>query len=453
MGKKISIIVGVLAVLAITGVLLFVLLSGNGSPDETDSSQGSDPSKITEEGSTSKSEVAELPSAVPKVMIFTAGDVNPEFYVGCTVRIYEDRDQSVPVIEDKDATFKIRGNSTSSGDKKPYNIKFSQKTDVFGFGANTKWSLLANCFDPTLIRNQAVYDFASSAGLDYTPSYRVVEVYVNGRFQGSYLFCDSIDVAEDRVDIDNEGNEYIIEYDVRNDWDTTYITTPLYRHPFGIREPEEPTRDQMKWLEDYLNKAESALYGGNYERVKDYFDIDSMVNFYIVNELFKNVDIEIGSTYFYIKDGRIHGGPVWDFDLSSGNCSYEYFNYYEYNNINGQGNGSGNSWEGIYCNEIWFAELLEYPEFYNAVTARYAELQPQIVNLYEDNSLSESYIDRVINVYGDAFQRNYSEARWNVDHAYCEYQRIPDGTFEENVEYFRDWLKKRNEWLLNEWNI
>ena len=31
-------------------------------------------------------------------------------------------------------TIKLRGNSTSSGQKKPFNIKFDSKTNVFWFG-------------------------------------------------------------------------------------------------------------------------------------------------------------------------------------------------------------------------------------------------------------------------------------------------------------------------------
>ncbi len=58
-------------------------------------------------------------------------------------------------------TIKVRGNSTALADKKAYNITFNKKKDLFGLssafdgtGAGAKkWSLLANAFDKSLIRN------------------------------------------------------------------------------------------------------------------------------------------------------------------------------------------------------------------------------------------------------------------------------------------------------------
>jgi hypothetical protein len=158
-------------------------------------------------------------------------------------------------------------------------------------GKNKKWCLLANCYERTLIRNQTVFDFADSIGLAYTPSYRVVDVYHNNKLLGTYLLTDAVEASETRVDIDNEANEFILERDARTDEGTVYFTTNRYGIRLGINEPEEPTTAQYNWLMDFLKNAENALSSGNYDNVKKYFDIDSMIDFYIVLELFKNVDI------------------------------------------------------------------------------------------------------------------------------------------------------------------
>jgi len=459
MSKKLSIIVAVLVILSAVGLLIWSILSGDASGNDGLQNAPVDPSDASEDVSDTQKDdepyKLEL-TETAKVFITASGYLNEYEYSNCSIQVFSKAGDTTPAISDKNCQIKIRGNSTSQGEKKPFNIKFSQKTDVLGMGANTRWSLLANCFDKSLIRNQTVYDFASAIGLDYTPSYKVTEVYLNNRFLGCYLLCDPIDVSEDRIDIDNEGTECVFEYVIptRTDRGVTYITTSSYNLRFAIREPEVPNGSQRNWLKNHLNKAETALASGNYDEVKKYFDTDSMVDFYIVNELFKNVDIAIGSTFFYIKDDKIHGGPVWDFDLSSGNCSYDYFNYYEYNNINGEGNGSGNNWEGIYCDKLWFKQLLSYKEFYSAVVDRYVELQDVIVNLYEKNSLGDSYIDIITTLYASPFQRNYNEAGWSLEYPYCEYERqYPESTYRENVEFFRGWLKKRNQWLIKEWNI
>ncbi|MBQ3230729.1 MAG: CotH kinase family protein [Clostridia bacterium] len=389
----------------------------------------------------------ETPTDVPKVIITTRNTVNTDKYVGCSITIIDEEGGTHEVITDSDSSFKIRGNSTSSGEKKPFNIKFSGKTDVLGMGKAKKWCLLANCYEKTLIRNQMILDFARNLGLDYTPQYRVVDVYLNNRFLGSYLLTDPIEAGGTRIDIDTDGNEFVLERDARTDEETVYFETPIYNIRFGINEPEEQTAEQYSWLMDFITKAENALKKGSYSDVEKYFDIESMIDFYIVLELSKNVDINVGSTRFYIKDGLIHGGPCWDFDLSMGNCSSSY--YTTYNNIY----TTGLSYQGLWAETLWFKPLLKFSEFRNAVNERYLELQDDIVNLYADNVNGKNYIDATVEKYSGTISRNYKEAGWIIPKIYSTLERVPESTYEANIEYLRDWLYNRNKWLLKEWGL
>ena len=67
--------------------------------------------------------------------------------------------------------------------------------------------------------------------------------------------------------------------------------------------------------------------------------------------------------------------------------------------------------------------------------------------------LGVNRIDRLIDKYGESFESNYRQGRWKIDVVYSDLERIPDPTFEENVEYMRDWLIRRNEWLLEHWEL
>lgn len=387
------------------------------------------------------------PTDVPKVIITTDNTVNASSYVGCSITIIDEAGGSHKIVTDDNSSFKIRGNSTSSGEKKPFNIKFSGKTDVLGMGKAKKWCLLANCYEKTLIRNQLILDFADKIGLAYTPQYRVVDVYLNSRFLGSYLLTDPIQAGGTRVDIDTDGHEFLLERDARTDEGTVYFSTPYYNIRLGINDPETQTAEQYSWLMDFMKKAESALLRGSYTDIKKYFDIESMVDFYIVLELSKNVDIDVGSTRFYIKNGLIHGGPCWDFDLSMGNCSSSY--YTTYNNIF----TTGLSYQGLWADTLWFKPLLNCKEFRDAVNKRYLELQDDIVNLYADNIKGENYIDSTVARYSGSISRNYKEAGWRISKIYSDYERVPDSTYEMNIEYLRNWLYNRNKWLLSEWGL
>ena len=396
---------------------------------------------------------AEKPYDVPKVLIYTDGkEIIKDAYIDCELVIVDEEGGSYQTIRDAASTVKIRGNSTSSGEKKPYNIKFSEKTDVLGMGENKKWSLLANCYDKTLIRNLVVFDVAKQIGVPYTPDYKVVDVYVDNVLQGNYLLVDSIEVSPTRVDIDTSKNEFLLELDYNpRDEECKYFLSGQNRIRFAINEPElkDLTDEQFAYVTDLVTKAETALATGNMAEIEKYFDIESMANFYLVLEFFRNVDVNTSSTRFHVKDGKIYGGPVWDFDLSSGNYRWDYYRQMY--------DGGGQSYRGLHAVTMpWFGALVQVEEFQNIVNQKFLQHQDLFVNLYVDNVNGQNHIDETIALYKESIDRNYGEAGWDPSKIYKEkdfLERYPEPTYEKNVEYYRKWLQRRNEWLLREWGL
>ncbi|MBQ8895770.1 MAG: CotH kinase family protein [Clostridia bacterium] len=390
------------------------------------------------------------PGDIAKVLIYTEGGVgipSDKSKVNCEIVIVDEAGGEYETISAENCTVNVRGNSTSSAYKKPYNIKFDSKTDVLGMGKNKKWSLLANCYDKTLMRNAVVMDFAKEIGVPYTPDYRYVDVYVNDELQGSYLIIDSIEVGETRVDIDLDNNEYLLELDWNPEDEDCYY---FYSHngdlKFAINEPEisDLTEEQKRYVKNLVADAEEALQSGDFEEVEKYFDIESMANFYVTLEYFRNIDVATSSTRFHIKNGKIYGGPVWDFDLSSGNYNVDYYGYKTLE-------------QRFHATKLeWFAELVEYEAFQSLVADRFLAMQDTVVNLYTNNLNGKNKIDTIIETYGASFDRNHNEAGWDpsvVHHSSMQLERHPDETYEENVEFYRNWLKERNEWLLEQWGL
>jgi hypothetical protein len=104
----------------------------------------------------------------------------------------------------------------------------------------------------------------------------------------------------------------------------------------------------------------------------------------------------------------------------------------------------------------WFRELVKYDDFQSVVNENFLKMQDTIVNLYTDNTLGLNKIDTLIDKYGASFDRNHTDAGWApnvVHHASMQLERHPDKTYEENVEFYRNWLKERNDWLLEEWGL
>lgn len=402
----------------------------------------------TSSNETSKPEESQIVAVdVPKVYINTFNIVSKEIYVGAIIKIYDPQEKFDEINEDE-GSVKIRGNSTASGAKKPYNIKFSSKETVLGLGKAKKWCLLANMYDKTLIRNKIFYDFATEIGMKYVPNSAFVDVYVNDNYCGNYLLTEAVDTGKYGVDIDTDGNEFLFEFEPWEKYSNPeWIRTPLYGILLGFNEPEEPTTNQREFLNIFFTDAENALASQDLKNAEKYFDLPSMVDFYIVNEYFKNVDFSTSSTRFYLNEGKIHGGPIWDFDLSAGNCSSTY--YLKYNNVD----NFGDSTEGLYCKNLWYKYLFECKGFSDMVKERYLELQPFIINLTTDNNLDKNKIDKLLIQYGNSFDTNYQLAGWSMTTKYSDYERIPFSTYEKNISYLRQWLINRNEWLLKEWNL
>ena len=105
----------------------------------------------------------------------------------------------VPII-DKDnnkiysklESFKGRGNRTWERYKKPYQIKFKDKLDLFGMGNAKTYNLITNTFDGTLARNYIFFDLSKKLGLEYSVDAEPVDLYINNNYMGSYLLTEKI---------------------------------------------------------------------------------------------------------------------------------------------------------------------------------------------------------------------------------------------------------------------
>jgi spore coat protein CotH len=247
--------------------------------------------------------------------------------------------------------------------------------------------------------------------------------------------------------LDTKSNEFLLEFEPWPQYSNPeWIVTPRYHITLGFNDPESPTEEQRKYIEDFFDKAEKAISTSDFEEISKYLDIQSFVDAFIVQEFFKQVDYATSSTRFYIKDGKLYEGPVWDFDLSSGNCSSTY--YTGYNNVS----TTGLSWQGDYCYGIWNARLFRCKEFEQLVKERYKELQPLIVNVYKDNEIGKNLIDSLLEEFRDDIDRNYTV--WSTKAVYSELEKIPeDGTYDSEIAYLRDWLENRNAWMCERYGI
>ena len=377
---------------------------------------------------------------IPKIYIDTNLTPNRENYTNASVKVIDSSGQ-YSNIEALDASIKVRGHTTAHGEKVPYNIKFTETKNVLGMGNSKKWCLVANLFDPTQMRNMLALDFARNMGLNYTPKCEFVELYYNGADQGVYLLCSPVSEGKDKVDLDLSQNDYLLQLQPNYEYSDKVKVTTNAGLIFSI---EDGNDKDLTYLNQFLADFEYSIAYGM-ETFEQYADVDSFVDYYVFNELIKDVDFATSSAYFYIKEGKIYAGPAWDYDLSMGNADFEY--YSEYNNVT---TGEEN-YKGFYCQKLWYMYLIQIPEFKEKVIERFYEIQPLIENLTTDNELGTNRIDNIVNIYGADFKNNFTI--WNVGEKYGANAANPLPTYEENVESLRNWIICRNNWLKSEWTL
>lgn len=144
-------------------------------------------------------------SLLPVIYITTETDIQgKENYVkgSMTLKRNQEQVEKGSATYDKPIEIKWRGNTTMGYAKKPYKVKLDKKTDMFGFGENKHWVLLANYLDGSLMRNRLSYNLSGNLGLPYMQSEDVVLIF-NGDYKGVYQFCEQI-----RVDKNNRVSIY-----------------------------------------------------------------------------------------------------------------------------------------------------------------------------------------------------------------------------------------------------
>lgn len=283
--------------------------------------------------------------------------------------------------------------------------------------------------------------------LEYTPKHHYIEVYIDSVCMGCYLLTKSIEVDEERVNINFKKGDFFIELESWREEDDVYYFTPREDIRLALKEPEEPTDEQLKYYEDALVELMDALFSNNYEELCKYFDVDSFVKYYLLNEFAKTVDFPESSVNFYYKDGKLYAGPVWDFDLSSGNAgtgaNKKYWDTY---------NGDCVFYTNYYCRDLnpIFKQLFKYKEVNERYNDYFNKYKEELKNVYERDGL----LDSTINTYQNIFDRNYDSkdkggAWWQISTVQGDLQFQPFDTYQENVDYLKDFLKNRYEWLEN----
>jgi hypothetical protein len=358
------------------------------------------------------------------------------------------------------AGIEFRGSSSQMFPKKSYGIETWESEEVtrdvslLGMPAESDWVLYAPYSDKSLLRSDIIYYLARQMG-QYATRTQFCELVINDQYQGLYVLEEKIKRGKSRVPIDKLTTSditggYILKIDkFTGNFDPKW-TSPFkpYINDFPVNilieypKAENLLEGQKQYIQKYVTDFETALDSKNFRDpitgYRKFIDVPSFVDYFLINELCKNVDGYRISTYFYkdrdIKNPHIFMGPVWDYDLAFGNANY-YNGYAEtgWAYLNGDN----------YPVPFWWQKLLSDPYFTNQLKIRWTTLRK---NILSTNKI-EKYIDSMTTYLGDAKDQNFQ--KWPILGIYIWPNYKISKTYQEEILWIKNWINNRLLWLDN----
>ncbi|NMH26576.1 CotH kinase family protein [Flavobacterium silvaticum] len=367
----------------------------------------------------------------------------------------------------------LRGNYSQGLPQKPYNFETRDaageelNVGLLGMPSEHDWCLIANYNDKVFMRNKLAYSLFEQMG-NYAARSRYCEVILNGSYQGIYLLMEKIKRDNDRVDIaklettENTGINATGGYILKSDYWTWEDSWQLNYHPldhpdldvrlvYEYPKPEDITDAQKSYIQQYIDTMETALYGEDFtdpaNGYSKYLDVDSFVDYFIVNELARNID-GFRKSWFFSKDkdvsatenSKLKAGPVWDFDWAwkdIWSCSI-----FEATDGSGWAHLINDCSPDVNSNG-WYIRLLQDPAFANRLRCRW--------ETFRASFLSDAEVDAFINNVADELSvaqvRHFEKwGNLGINTGTPEVEQDP-ATFGGQINQFKNWIALRLAWL------
>lgn len=333
-----------------------------------------------------------------------------------------------------------RGNSTWGLDKKSYRIKFDDRQSILGMEEAKDYVLLADHSDKSLLRTFSAHQLSSYLNIGYSIETRFVELYINYEYNGFYILTEQIEDDENRLNIDasiDVDSGYLLELETSSRLDSAVENIDYIKVNDDYYVIKEPNLNDYSYGEAILKSTAikddvQAMYDSAENGLfSEIIDVDSFIDFFCLQEIFKNTDVGYSSVNLYKIDNLITMGPLWDFDISCGNTSYIDYSY-----------------EGIY---VTYNKLIR--SFFNneVFEQMYANRMIEISEIVLDQFLADLFY-----VQEQTFiSRNNNFDKWDILDIYVwpnPDEVVSANTVELQDLYLNRFLLNRTLWLAEYYN-
>lgn len=351
-------------------------------------------------------------------------------------------------------------------DKKSYGFEtwdandMDMDTSLLDLPKEEDWILYGPYSDKTMIRNVLMYELSNQIGM-YASRTRYCELMLDGDYKGVYILMEKIKRDKNRVDIKKLNPDEITTPDVsggyilrldkfdgndQNIFSSNFATPdkPLnYQVVYPKASNLQP--EQYQYIQDYMNDFEAALSGENYKDAivgySQYIDVNSFIDFLLLNELGRNPDAYRISTYFHKEHdddgGLLKMSPIWDFNIGMGNANFCMGSspegwVFNYNSV-----CPDDAWLIGY----WWDRLLSDEAFANAVADRWINLRQTMFSITNIHQMIDDYAATL----DESQMRNYE--RWSILGQGVWPNDFIGETYEEEITFLKDWFGNRVVWM------
>lgn len=359
-------------------------------------------------------------------------------------------DKAGNLLTASEIEIKLRGFTSLNFLKKQYGISLvnkrgkSKEASLLGMPAAEDWVLSAPFNDKSLVRDILAYNVSNKIGR-HAPRTRIVSVtmLVEGQEperMGIYVLTEKNDIGPGRIPIpkkDKDGNTaFVAAFDHPQDGDNIVWSGRETDVILDYPKAEKLSVEQHEEFMAKFNAVEERVtspWGEAWDTIfDDLLDLDTAVDFFLVQEFARNIDAYRLSSIFYIPPkGKVHFGPVWDFNIAFGNATHE-------NGVQYHG------WRALEKG-VWFGALFHHPEFCKAVKYRW-------IMARWDGSLSNdtvfNIIDKQKGVMSPIAAENF--AKWPSLGKYLWPNPYWLATWDEEVDALKSWISLRTQWMDHE---
>ncbi len=338
------------------------------------------------------------------------------------------------------AEVKLRGGSSSGLPKKSIRIdlkdEYGENRDMsfFGMRNDDDWILTAMFSDESKVRDMTAWQLWREMNSYYpdvkgscAPETKYVEVILNGKYQGLYMFLEKFDAKT----MELEDGDVLFK---ATSWDVPdsaglknqHIRSLAYR-AMEKKWPDVKTKIEGTWdvIAEYIRVAYETDGTGFTEGIADVAAIENQLDYWIFNNVTMAGDNTFKNAYYAVKDGLVYTLP-WDLDISFGlNWNGDPATNYLYRETG--------SVTRTYDFQVGRRLIKYYDGAAEYVKERWAELKEA------DIVSAEGIIEN-------------AEAYWNLIHASGaiarEQDRWPNVSYaDDDLTYFKNIVKSRIDWL------